>query len=323
MPDGRYGVAFLDEAAEVLFTETLDGRGHDVAISPDRKTAVVFARRPGRFALIIDVEHTRRAKVLVPPPDRHFYGHGFFSNDGRLLLATENDFEAERGCLGLYDATDGFRRIGEFETGGIGPHEALLLSDGNTVAIANGGIVTHPDYPRQKLNLATMEPSMAIVDLASGDLVERAALPAHYHQISIRHMAEAGDGSIWFGGQYEGAATDQVPLVGRYRRGRGIELIEAPDELYRSMNHYVGSVTASRDGSQIATTSPRGGVAVVWDVATGNVVSRQSITDVCGVAPSQSGFVVSSGQGAILSRDIQRSTGFGWDNHLTSFTARN
>ena len=318
MPDGRYAAAFLDASARLLFTEPLDGRGHDVAVSPDGKMAVAFARRPGRFALVVDVEARRRAQVFVPPPDRHFYGHGFFSTDGRLLLATENDFEAERGCIGLYDATGGFQRIGEFDAGGIGPHEALLLRDGKTIAVANGGIATHPEYPRQKLNLTTMRPSITLIDMATGDLRETAELPPQYHQLSIRHMAETGDGSIWFGGQYEGASSDLVPLVGRYRQGGGIELITAPDALYGDMNNYVGSVAASRDGTRIAVTSPRGGMAVVWDTATLKPVDRRNIADVCGVAPSNSGFLFSDGRGSMHRHDILRSPSLAWDNHLAN-----
>ncbi|PAX95204.1 Tat pathway signal protein, partial [Bordetella pertussis] len=38
-----------------------------------------------------------------------------------------------------------------FDTAGIGPHEALLLPDGKTVCVANGGILTHPDYGKLEL----------------------------------------------------------------------------------------------------------------------------------------------------------------------------
>ena len=79
--------------------------------------------------------------------------------------------------IGVYDATDGFRRIGEFPTHGVGPHELLLLDDGRTLAIANGGIETHPDFGRAKLNIATMKPSFVFVDRITGDLIEKHELP--------------------------------------------------------------------------------------------------------------------------------------------------
>ena len=318
--DGGYAAAALDRDANHLFTEHLDGRGHDIAASPDGRLAVVFARRPGRFALVLDLDRRQRRMAFAPPPGRHFYGHGFFTPDGRLLYATENDYEAERGVLGVYDVEAGFTRIGEIATGGIGPHEALLMSDGKTIAVANGGIATHPDFPRQKLNLATMAPSIAYLDIGTGDLIDRVSLPAHLHQLSLRHMAEAGDGTIWFGGQYEGPETDAIPLVGSHTPGADVAFADAPEDLYRGMNHYVGSVASSRDGQRIATTSPRGGRLVIWDAARRIPVETHEIADVCGVAPRGADYLSTDGHGHVHGSDgsLAVNAVAAWDNHLTA-----
>ncbi|MEO1198488.1 MAG: DUF1513 domain-containing protein [Pseudomonadota bacterium] len=324
MRDGSFAAVVVDIDNKPLFMEHLAARGHDTVLSPDRSLAVVFARRPGRFALVLDLKQHTRALAFAPPPDRHFYGHGFFTPDGRLLYATENDYEAERGVLGVYDVAARFQRISEIDTYGIGPHEALLMADGRTIAVANGGIVTHPDFPRQKLNLATMTPSLAYLDLPTGDLIDRATLPAHLHRLSIRHMAEAGDGAIWFGGQYEGAETDFVALVGSHRPGRSIALLDAPGDLYRNMSYYVGSVAANRDGTRIATTSPRGGVAIVWDVATRTAIETHRIADVGGVAPDRGSFRFSDGRGQLTSRNgsVPVDGIAHWDNHLTAIAIK-
>ena len=47
----------------------------------------------------------------------------------------------------------GFRRIGEFDNHGIGTHDISVSDDGRMLVIANGGIETHPDFGRTKLNL--------------------------------------------------------------------------------------------------------------------------------------------------------------------------
>ena len=312
---GAFGVAAMDEAGSILFTEALPARGHDTVVSPDGSTAVTFARRPGRFALVIDLTQGRHSRAFEASSGRHFYGHGFFSPDGALLYATENDYEAERGVLGMYDVQAGYRRLGEIETRGIGPHEALLLSDGRTIAVANGGILTHPDLPRQKLNLATMAPSLAYLDAQTGDLVERVALPPALHRLSIRHMDEAGDGSLWFGGQYEGARTDAVPLLGRHQRGQDIALIDLPEPEQRRLNQYVGSVKAFEGGSKIALTSPRGGIALVVDASRRSLLDAIVLEDVCGAAPSSSGLALSTGAGVLHTSDTQ-SLPVHWDNHL-------
>ncbi|MCB1477891.1 MAG: DUF1513 domain-containing protein [Rhodobiaceae bacterium] len=318
MRDGHFAAAVLDVDAKLIFHENLDGRGHDSAISPDGAAAVVFARRPGRFALVLDLVRRQRQLAFSAPKDRHFQGHGFFSNDGRLLFATENDFGGERGVMGIYDVAADYRRVGEIDTGGIGPHEALLLSDGRTVAIANGGILTHPDFPRQKLNLDTMAPSLVYADLTSGDIVETVSLSPELHQLSIRHMAEDGRGRIWFGGQFEGARSETVPLAGWHERGRDIQLCGAADTVWQAMSNYIGSVAASADGRRIAMSSPRGNTVLIWDCASGRALEQRSIRDVCGLAPMSGAFLSSDGSGGLEldGAPLRAFDELSWDNHI-------
>jgi len=313
-----FSVAVLDHAGSILFTEELDARAHDIAISPDRRTAVVFARRPGTFALVLDLAGRRRVTAFAPPEGRHFYGHGFFSADGKLLFATENDYDGERGVLGLYDASAGYARIGEFDTYGVGPHEALLMSDGRTIAIGNGGEVTHPDTDRLVLNRATMEPSLTFVDAATGDLIEKVVLPSSLHQLSIRHMAETAGRTIWFGCQYEGAETDAVDLVGTHRPGEDARLVGAPEEAYRGMRQYVGAVAASGDGRLVAATSPVGGHVLVFDARSRSLVAGRAIEEVCGIAPDGRDFFASDARGRLWAgeRLISETPGVAWDNHV-------
>ena len=313
---GSYAAAVVDPDGRVLFTATLDERGHDAAIDPTGRRVVVFARRPGTFAVVLDLVARRKTMAFAPPETRLFAGHGAFSADGKLMFATEEDFDGERGVMGIYDATDGFRRIGEFPTHGIGPHEALLLSDGRTLAIANGGILTHPDFPRMNLNIATMEPSFALIDTVTGDLLAKTALPAAQHQLSIRHLAETADGSVWFGGQYEGPKGDEIPLVGAFDLHRGLTLVEADGPVWRDMAQYVGSVAASRDGRTVAATSPRGGTIVEFDVASRTVRAVRRRSDAGGVAPDHAGFVISTGEGDLVLASGERHADLAWDNHI-------
>lgn len=310
-----YEAAVLDADGSILFTGALDDRGHDCAVAADRGTAVVFERRPGRFAVVLDLHGRRRAGAFEPPEGRTFAGHGFFSPDDRLLYATEEDIAAERGVIGVYDVAAGWRRIGELSTHGIGVHEALLLADGRTIAIANGGILTDPDFPRLKLNLPTMDPSFTLVDAATGDVVAEARLPASLHQLSIRHMAAVGPREVWFGGQYEGPAADPVPLVGVFAGDR-LTLVEADPGVYRGMAQYVGSVAASRDGALVAATSPKGGTVVTWDVARRAVVHVTHLADAGGVAAAGEAFVVTAGDGTVLLDGASRHAALAWDNHL-------
>lgn len=309
-----YAAALISATGETLLRAGLPGRGHGAAVSPDRATAVVFARRPGAFALVLDVAGRRAAASFAPPSGRHFYGHGAFSADGRLLYATENDYDAARGVVGVYE-TSGWRRVGEFETHGVGPHEMLLMADGRTLAVANGGIETHPETPRRKLNLATMAPSLAYLDSRTGDLLERVEAPASLQRLSIRHMAEAPGGEIWWGGQWEGPASERPPLIGVHRRGGEMALIGASAK--PALANYVGSVAANPLSDEVAVTSPRGGVVLVWDAAARELVDMRAMPDACGVARAGEAFAVSDGRGILHMASGDRSeAGVAWDNHL-------
>jgi hypothetical protein len=320
--DERFSVAVLDHMGQLLFSEELDGRAHDIAISPDKTTAVAFARRPGRFALVIDLTGRRKTAAFSAAPGRHFYGHGFFSADGRLLYATENDYENERGVLGIYDPAQNYARVGEFDTYGVGPHEALLMRDGRTIAVGNGGVITHPDLDRVKLNLATMQPSLTYIDARTGDLIDRVQLPASLHQLSMRHLIEANDGTLWFGCQYEGEETDHVPLIGTHKAGGDAVLVAAPEMAYAGMRQYIGAVAINASGSRVAATSPVGGHVLVFDTATRALVDTRAIREVCGIAGDGSDFLAGDAGGHIW-RGTTMISAFPdvmWDNHVRRIT---
>ncbi|MTH96906.1 DUF1513 domain-containing protein [Roseibium sp. RKSG952] len=324
--DGSYAIVLADDAGFELAKVALPDRGHGLAVSPDRRKIMAFARRPGTFALLIDPFENRAPQLIASEPGRHFYGHGCFSPDGRLVYAVENDFEAARGVVGVYDVSGlEVRRLGELDTNGIGPHDILLDRDSRTLVIANGGIETHPGRPREKLNLDTMTPSVVFIDRKTGDLKASHALPAELHQLSLRHMAQDGAGRIWVGGQYEGALTETPPLVTRLGRDDAPKLFEVPGRLKSALNNYIGSVVASSDGDVIATSAPRGNRVLFWRADDGAFLGAQSVTDGCGVAPlDRKAFLISDGTGGMSYLPgvdgplevLARPAGVAWDNHL-------
>lgn len=327
-PDGRYAISVLDDAGQELAQVGLPGRGHGIAVSPDRQTLVAFARRPGTFALIIRPFDGSEPKLISAIKGRHFYGHGCFSGDGRLMYAVENNYEARRGTIGIYDLSgQQATRIGEFETFGIGPHEILLSTDQKTLMVANGGILTHPAKPREKLNLETMAPSIVFLDAATGDLITQHQIALHLHQLSLRHMTQDATGRVWIGGQFEGPETETPPLVATCGKDTPLRLHDIPAKITSGLQNYIGSVTANKDGSVIATSAPRGGKVLFWKADTMNFIGAQSIPDGCGIAPiDQQGFLISDGNGGLSYLDdttgpplvLARTPGTSWDNHMTA-----
>lgn len=315
---GGYGVALLSEAGAIIRAIDLPDRGHDITFDRLTRRAIVFARQPGTFAVIFDHAGKEPPVTIASSPGRHFYGHGSFSPDGRLLYATENDFDNAAGVVGVYDATDGFRRIAEFPTFGVGPHEVILMPDGRTLAICNGGIETHPDFGRAKLNLPTMQPSFVLVDRETGDLGEKHELAADLHQLSIRHMDIDASGSIWFGCQYEGPASERPALVGVAQRGKDLKLLEMPEDVLAGFRNYIGSVATNSAAGTVAVSSPQGNAFAVIEAANGKVVSSTSLTEVCGLAPDAEGFMVTTGAGDIIGAqgNSVADPDHVWDNHV-------
>jgi len=309
---GDYGVAILDEQAAIVSTHQLPGRGHGFAANPRVEWLVAFARRPGNFAVAMHRGRAFDPVVFHTPEDRHFYGHGVFSADGRLLYAAENAFEAGDGVIGVYDVTNGFNRISEFASHGVGPHEIILMPDGKSLCVANGGIRTHPDQGRQKLNLPTMAPSIAFIDTASGALLSSHALPEKLHRLSLRHMVVDCGHQVWIGGQYEGDVFDEVPVLARLHDDLGLVSVDLEKAAATALGKYAGSVAIGNDGVTLAVTSPKSGVVVTLDTRTGKALNIDIKPGTCGVQARKNGFVSSSETGRFGAASHDRA----WDNHI-------
>ena len=291
---------------------------------------MVFARRPGDWALVLDPAAGRVLGGFAAGAGRHFYGHGAFSPDGAFLYTSENRFEDGAGIIGVRDAGQGWRRAGEWPSHGTGPHEIHPLGQGTMLAVANGGIRTHPDTGRAKLNLDTMAPSLAIVDAADGRLVRSASPGARLHRLSIRHLDVACDGRIVVAMQHQGARTDHVPLVAFERDGR-LAPSPAPAGLTRRTRGYAGSVSFDASGRHVAVSHPHAGIVSLWSARSARLLAVAALDDVCGVAPGagDGSFIATGADGRIASIDARtgeskilvRSEGSHWDNHLLALRA--
>lgn len=298
LADGSYRLVGLSALGAECFRLPIPERGHAAAAHPERPEAVAFARRPGRFAVVVDCRDGKAIAELSSPPGRHFYGHGAYSADGSLLFTTENDYERVRGLLGVWDVGAGYLRVDEVASGGLGPHEILRLPDGG-FAVANGGIETHPDSHREILNAATMQPNLAYLT-ASGSLDRVVTLAPELHQHSIRHLAVRGDGTVAAAMQWHGKPDRHPPLLALHRNDEEVRLLQAPGAEHRRMQDYAGSVAFSQDGELVAISSPKGGLVQVWDARSGEYLDSYADPDLCGVAGGPDGFCVTTGAGFVV-----------------------
>ncbi len=322
----RPHVGAFDARGRLRFRLPIDLRAHAAVVHPMRRDdAIIIARRPGNLLYEIDLDRGAIRRVVHSVANRHFYGHGVYSPDGRYLYTTENDFENGVGVIGVRDG-ETLATVGEMPSHGVGPHELVFLADGQTLVVANGGIRTHPDLPREKLNVPTMAPSLAYLAASSGAL--QAAYTLENHFLSIRHLAVGGDDLIGIALQHEGSREAAVPLVGFQRSGQPIALATAPEPLLRRLNHYTGSICLHPDTGIGAVACPRGGQVTFWDSATARFVASLPIRDAGGISLSVDGeaFVVTNGRGEIHTIRTDTLTAASppvtiadtmWDNHLT------
>ena len=327
--DGSHAAMIYDLEQGVLQAVRLPQRGHDIAVNPVNGECVAFARRPGSFAVAFGLSGTRPPVTFAAPVGRHFYGHGVFAMDGRLLYTTENDVETGRGVIGVWDATARYRRVGELSAFGIGPHDLNLLGDSQTLVVANGGVRTHPDHGRRPLNLATMSASLVYLDRATGDLVEKHELSQGRQKVSIRHLDVGKGDTVIFGCQFKGPRSQVTDLVGFHRRGETLQFVTQTPDLHRALRHYVSSVAVDRDGAHCAVTSSRGQHVVVFDLVQRRLVGLHALQDVSGIAPApQPGqFIATSGTGHLALADSSRcqrvpaQPDWAWDNHAVWYGA--
>lgn len=317
-----YHLAGLASDGTQRFTIPLPGRGHAATAHPIHPEAIAFARRPGTFALVIDCIAGREIARLEAPERRHFYGHGVFSQDGNLLFTPENDYDNGTGMIGVWDRSAYWDRVGEFSSGGTGPHEITRLPGQNVLVVANGGIETHPETGRTKLNIPDMRPNLSYLS-GAGHLLDQVDVPAEDHMNSLRHLAVNADGLVACALQWQGDRYDAPALLAIHRQGEALQFAIAPDAQHLQMQAYGGSVSFNGDGSQIAVTSPRGGIVQIFD-QDGTFLMQHHLEDVCGVAPGNgAAFIVTTGTGEVAevrSGTIRKLSQHArqWDNHLVA-----
>ena len=323
--EGRAHALRFDADGEVRFDIPLPARAHGAAYSPARSEIVVVSRRPGDYLLVVDARSGALRHRVAAAPQRFFNGHAVFARG--LLFATETLVADEppeigNGLIGVYDPAAGYARVGEFPSGGHDPHQ--LLAIGDTLAIANGGLLTHPDAPGVVLNPDSMNSSLALMDARDGRLEAVHRLAPELQRLGLRHMAVGHGGTIAVGIQYEGPRADDVPLVALLRPGKALQPLELA--LQSRLANYVGSVAFDGSGRILGLTSPRGGVALFHDVEADRPVALVDVTDGCALgSDGHGGFVVGSGLGGMrrVSEGVAtRMAGDAlldaarWDNHL-------
>ncbi|EEX92560.1 hypothetical protein VIOR3934_05024 [Vibrio orientalis CIP 102891 = ATCC 33934] len=307
----RFNAVVADSAGMPLRQIALPERGHGVAANAALHHAVAFARRPGTYFQVFDYQTGESIKLRVADKNRHYYGHGVYSNDGQWLYATEGERGSSRGIIGVYDVVAGYEKVAEFSQFGLGPHEVIVMPD-DTLAIGVGGVHTNG---RKPLNIATMQPSLSYLD-PNGELIEQVGLADN--KLSIRHLAHDGSKTVLCGQQYRGEPDEYPSLLAMHTLGEALLPLKAEPEQWARFNHYIASIAATDEW--ILATSPRGNCYGIWSKHTQQLVELSPLPDASGVVVQGDEFRVSSGAGSVISQaapgnKVTARSGVQWDNH--------
>ena len=332
------GFSSRDGVSNQVFKHPLPARAHHIAVHEALGIYVVIARRPGSYLWVGDLATGEHLGQYTVPADRHLFGHGLFSADGKHFYTTENAWQlinGDSGRVAVWEVSGkgarfSMRRSLEFPSYGVGPHELLLSPDERTLIVANGGIRTHPDRGREKLNIESMQPSLVYIDSKNGHLLEQHMLDTDYHKASIRHMDINVSGQLAIGMQYEGEPFHRVPLLAMHRQGEALQSLWAPEPQQGQMAQYVGSVRFDESGRYFAASCPRGNLITFWDAQSGEMLDSVRSRDGCGVCATNDGFVFTAGTGRITGYNLTAGSQVEldgeifnklfWDNHLSRVT---
>ena len=331
--ESDFGVVGIDVHRDIVWQTTMPERVHDIVVqhvvsdkvntvnnhlNPHQsRDVVVLGRRPSESFWVLDTATGQVKFAINAASNRHFYGHACYSLDGSTVYVTENDTLSLDGKIGIYDAKSGYRKIAEFDSYGIGPHELIMHPEGETLVIANGGIKTE-QASREELNLDTMHPSLVYLNRHDGSLLEQ-IVPEH-NQMSVRHLAMHDNGTVMIGIQFQGEKHINVPLVLTHKRGdSNFTPLIMPNNQWQRFHQYIASVAVDSERNLLCVTTPIGGCAAIYNLNTRTLIDDVSLPDCAGAsvysrktdsvdAAQESGFIVSDGQGQLTRLNVNNLT---------------
>ncbi len=242
---------------------------------------------------------------------------------------TEAHEKTGQGRISVWE-TQSFTLVETFSSHGIGPHEIALMPDNQTLVIANGGLHKKATGNREILNLDSMDSNLVYLDSQNGDLISQ-------HRVkdktaSLRHLDVALDGTVAVAVQVKRKTAGHnrpIPLAMIHSPGqKQLTPLHAPEKLHSKLNDYMGSVCIHSQQGIAAFTSPKGDLALFWDVDSGQFLNQHAFHNVCGLTldSEKKHFILSNSAGKIrqiniltLEEDRSRRMSFPnihWDNHM-------
>lgn len=276
----------LDAESPQAETVPLTFLGHGIAFDPrDRFRAAVFEKK-GPGACLVDLRKRQVVRPIESPKNRRFYGHGGYSTDGSLLYATESLIDQDfAGVLSVRDA-ESLRELGTVPTHGVSPHDCLLIEDGKTLVVTNGGgPLDGGDAP-----------CVCYIEIASGKLLDRVVLDSPLHNTGHLALSQRGD-LVVISAPRDGLPNPNEQLGGLSLRPLygDVITVKRPGSVVQRMRGETLSVTILEETQTVVATNPYGNLVSMWHLTEGTFIGKLELPGPRGVCQSldQEWFLVS------------------------------
>jgi hypothetical protein len=245
----------LDSGAAEPSRIPLDFLAHGFAAHPARPEAVLLEKR-GPGGAYVDLVRREVLRKIEPLPGHHFYGHGAFSRDAGALLAVETELASNEGVISVRDPSS-FAVVDTFPTFGEAPHDCVLIEEGRTLAVTNGGGPAGGGTP-----------CVSFVDVASRRLLEK--LEVSDPRINAGHLAVTKDRAcVLLSAPRDGLPESDLGGVSVRRKGGPLRYATQPAEATRRMVGESLSVCIHEPTRTALATHPYGGLITFWNLDTG------------------------------------------------------
>lgn len=242
--------------------------GHGFTPRIDKPHVVLLTEKHGQGCCEVDLLQRKVLRRVKTVAGREFYGHSAFSPDGKLWYCTEAETgdESYHGVLAVRDADSLELRDETFPTHGVAPHDCILIDDGDTLVITNGG---------GRLERDDELPCVAYVDVKSGE--KRRLLQFKDKRINAGHIAMTSRGElVCVSAPREGIPTSDPSHLGAisfYDPAKDA-VTTADDPIRARMKGETLSVAINEKTMVVGATNPAGHIVTFWDFRSGKLVKH-------------------------------------------------
>lgn len=297
-----------DEARiDIESAVTVPSRPH--AVVPEAGGGfMAVATRPGTWMLRVDAGGRVVQQVAMADEGdaRTLDGHVIASRNGQWLYTGETDRRTGEGWVSVRDARN-LRKVNQFRTGGIDPHQILVADDG-MLLVANGGIPRTPTGGKRDLD--QMDPVLVRLNPGSGEVLGEWKLPDRRlspHHIAWNQPAQPGQRRLLgIGLQAEHdnpAQRREAPLLAVWD-GQRLSIPRQP-----VVEGYAGDVAAGPDGGFVLTAQYANRIVLWRPDHPEELTPIGQIQNPCGLWPLEGAQGVIAGGGLGLARWHARDPG--------------